>query len=129
LLYADEITGPWTPHARWPVKIDVRGARPAGMVFDAGGRLFRPGQDCAATYGAGIALHEIQVLTETEFNETLVNVLTPDRSGPFPNGLHTLVHDGERFWVDGKRFVFDLETLRQKLLGRAARLFSKTGVA
>ncbi len=129
LLYADEITGPWTPHDKWPVKIDVRGARSAGMVFDANGRLFRPGQNCAATYGAGVAIHEIQVLTETEFNETLVNVLYPNRTGPFPNGLHTLVHDGERFWVDGKRFVLDLKTLRQKLLGRAARLLSQTEVA
>lgn len=129
LFHADEMTGPWTPHAKWPVKIDVRGARPAGMVFNAGGRLFRPGQDCAATYGAAIAIHEIQVLTETEFNETLATVLWPDRNGPFPHGLHTLVHDGERFWVDGKRFVLDLAALRQKMLGRVARSFSGSEVA
>lgn len=129
LLYADEITGPWTPHARWPVKIDIRGARSAGTMFNLDGRLFRPGQDCAATYGAAVTIHEIQVLTETEFNETLVSILQPDRSGPFPHGLHTLVHDGERFWVDGKRFVLNIKTLRQKLLGRAARFFSRTGVA
>jgi hypothetical protein len=53
-LHADTITGPWIPHARWPVKIDIRGARPAGMMFNLDGRLFRPAQDCAETYGAGI---------------------------------------------------------------------------
>lgn len=128
LLHASDLTGPWTPHARWPVKIDVRGARPAGMMFNAGGRLFRPAQDCAAGYGAGIAIHEILALSETEFHESLVAALKPDRSGPFPHGLHTLVHDGERFWVDGKRFIIDLGVLRRKILGRASRGFSVTGV-
>lgn len=128
LLHASAITGPWTPHARWPVKIDIRGARPAGMLFNTNGRLFRPGQDCAATYGAAVAIHEIGTLTETEFRESLVAILRPDSSGPFPDGLHTLVHDGERFWIDGKRFVLDWALFRQKLLGRASRLLSAIGV-
>ena len=123
LLHAPAITGPWTPHARWPVKINIRGARSAGMLFDVKGRLFRPGQDCAATYGAAIAIHEIKTLTETDFRESVITVLRPDRSGPFPHGLHTLVHDGERFWVDGKRFVLDLGLFWRKLLGRASRAF------
>jgi hypothetical protein len=42
--------------------------------------------------------------------------------------LHTLVHDGERFWVDGKRFVFDLGRLRHKVANRASRMVSKMGV-
>jgi hypothetical protein len=129
LLHAPALTGPWTPHVRWPVKIDVRGARPAGMLFNTAGRLFRPGQDCAATYGAAVAIHEIMTLTETEFHESLVTVLRPDRAGPFPHGLHTLVHDGDRFWLDGKRFVLDLGMLRRKLVGRANRAVSGMGVA
>jgi len=129
LLHAPQLTGPWTQHATWPVKIDVRGARPAGMIFDVDGRLYRPAQDCAETYGAGVALHEILTLTETEFKEALVTVLRPARGGPFPHGLHTLVHDGDRFWVDGKRFVLDLKTLRHKVVSRAARLFLGTKVA
>jgi hypothetical protein len=127
LLHAASITGPWVPHARWPVKIDIRGARSAGMVFNAGGRLFRPGQNCAATYGAAVAIHEILTLNETEFCETLVADLRPDRSGPFPHGLHTLVHDGERFWIDGKRYVLDLGLFWKKLLGRASGLLAGTG--
>jgi hypothetical protein len=128
LLHAPSLTGPWTPHARWPVKIDVRGARPAGTPFNTGSRLFRPAQDCAATYGAAIAIHEVLELTETDFRESLVTVLRPDPSGPFPDGLHTLVHDGERFWLDGKRFVIDLGLFRQKVLGRASRVFSRMRV-
>lgn len=125
LLHAPSLSGPWTPHALWPVKIDVRGARPAGMVFAVGDRLFRPAQDCAATYGAAIALHDIVTLTETEFRETQVAILRPDRSGPFPDGLHTLVHDGGRFWVDGKRFVVAPGLLRKKVL---SRLISRLGL-
>jgi hypothetical protein len=129
LLYASAMTGPWTAHARWPVKIDVRGARSAGMLLAMNGRLFRPGQDCAATYGAAVAIHEITTLNETDFFESLVTVLRPDPDGPFPDGLHTLVNDGERFWLDGKRFIIDLGLFRQKLLGRASRLFSAVGVS
>jgi len=128
LLHAASITGPWVAHARWPVKIDIRGARPAGMMFNLDGRLFRPGQDCAATYGSAVAIHEVLTLTETDFHESLVGVLRPDRSGPFPHGLHTLVHDGERFWVDGKRFVIDLRLFRRKAIGRASRMFGRVGV-
>ncbi|PPQ25762.1 glucosamine inositolphosphorylceramide transferase family protein [Rhodopila globiformis] len=122
LLHAEALTGPWVPHARWPVKIDVRGARCAGMLFDVNGRLFRPGQDCAATYGAAVAVHEILALSETEFQEALVTVLRPDKAGPFPHGLHTLTHDGEQFWVDGKRYVLDRGALLHKLAARASRL-------
>lgn len=127
LLHAPAITGPWTQHSQWPVRIDVRGARCAGMMFNVEGRLFRPGQDCAATYGAAVVLHEIVTLTETEFRETPVTTLFPDQSGPFPHGLHTLVHDGQRFWVDGKRFVIDFGVFRAKLLGKASRVFSRLG--
>ena len=126
-LHADSLAGPWVPHACWPVKIDVRGARSAGMPLYLDGRLFRPGQDCAATYGAGVALHEITTLTETTFQETLVTVLRPDPAGLFPHGLHTLVHDGARFWIDGKRFVLNFGLLRHKLKERAMRRLAVTG--
>jgi hypothetical protein len=122
LLHAAQIEGPWLPHAKWPVKIDVRGSRPAGSLFVIGQRLYRPAQDCAATYGAAVTLHEVEVLTETAFVETLVGVVKPDPAGPFPDGLHTLVSDGRHTWVDGKRFVFDTGTVGNKIAGRLRRL-------
>jgi hypothetical protein len=127
LLHAPSISGPWAPHLRWPVRIDIRGARPAGMLFDLDGRLFRPGQDCASTYGAAVAIHEVLTLTETDFHETVVTVLRPEADGPFPHGLHTLVHDGRQFWVDGKRFVFDLGLFTRKVFGKASRMFGIVG--
>ena len=85
-----------------------------------------PGQDCAATYGAAVVIHEILTLTETDFREAPVAELRPEKSGPFPHGLHTLVHDGERFWVDGKRFVLDLGLFWKKFVGRASGLMAGT---
>jgi len=116
LLHADRLDGRWQPHRQWPVRIDIRGARPAGSVFTVDGRLYRPGQDCAATYGAGVMIHRINELTPYSFQETLVSVVRPDPGGPFPHGLHTIVDDGERVWIDGKRFVFDPVGLGQKIL-------------
>jgi hypothetical protein len=66
-------------------------------------------------------------LTETDFHEAPTTELRPDKLGPFPHGLHTLVHDGERFWIDGKRYVFDLGLFWKKLAGRASGLLAKTG--
>jgi hypothetical protein len=126
LLHAPSLTGPWKPHALWPVKVDIRSARPAGSVFVHAGCLYRPAQDCAATYGAGVAVNEIRVLSETAFAESVVTVLRPDATGPFPHGLHTLTHDGERFWIDGKRFVFDPGLVGRKAINKIAQLVSRT---
>jgi hypothetical protein len=118
MLYADRLEGPWQPHRCTPVKIDIAGARPAGPLFRMGDALYRPGQDCSRTYGGGIAIHRVETLTADDYRETLVTTLQPDRSGPFPDGLHTLAVDGDRVWVDGKRFVLDLPGALRKLRRR-----------
>ncbi|MGE0224538.1 MAG: hypothetical protein AB7F35_31370 [Acetobacteraceae bacterium] len=128
LFHAETLAGPWQSHRLRPAKLDVRGARPAGPPFVVDGTLYRPGQDCAETYGAGITLWRVDVLTPDEFRETLVHTLRPDPNGPYPHGLHTLVSDGERIWVDGKRFVLDVPSLRQKLLTRMARTRIPRGI-
>ncbi|MBN8896865.1 MAG: hypothetical protein BGO51_07470 [Rhodospirillales bacterium 69-11] len=118
LLYADRLEGPWLSHRCMPVKIDIAGARPAGPLFRVGESLFRPGQDCSRTYGGGIAIHRVETLDPDTYRETKVTVLAPDPKGPFPHGLHTLAANGERVWVDGKRFVLDLPGVLQKLRRR-----------
>jgi hypothetical protein len=119
LLHADRPVGPWQPHRCTPVKIDICGARPAGPLFRLGSSLFRPGQDCARTYGAAVAIHRVDLLTPEHYRETVVARLRPDPTGPFRHGLHTLAADRERVWLDGKRFVFDLAGLQRKVLRRA----------
>ncbi len=119
LFHADRLAGPWTAHRCTPVKIDIRGARPAGQVFRIGGQLFRPAQDCALTYGAAVVIHRIDMLTPDRFRETPVAMLRPDPAGPFPRGLHTLSAGDGRVWIDGKRSVLDLPMLLRKLARRA----------
>jgi hypothetical protein len=126
LLHADKPTGPWQPHRCTPVKFDVCGARSAGPLFRIGSQLFRPGQDCARTYGAALVVHRIDALSPELYRETVVARLRPDPEGPFPHGLHTLAADQERVWVDGKRFVFDLAGLQRKIMRFAGLAAGRT---
>jgi hypothetical protein len=84
--------------------------------------LFRPGQDCARTYGAAVVIHRVEVLTPDAYRETVVTRIRPDPSSDFPDGLHTLAAgEGGQIWLDGKRFEFDFTSLCGKVLRRAAR--------
>jgi hypothetical protein len=118
LFHAEQLSGPWKPHRLTPVKIDVRGARPAGPLFTLDGRLIRPAQDCARTYGGAVTLNRIDHLTEDEFRETPFQRISPDPSGPFPDGLHTISSDGVRTWIDGKRMVFYFPAILHNLVER-----------
>jgi len=104
--HAKELEGPWEPHARNPVKADIRSARPAGTPFVHEGHLYRPAQDCSRTYGGGITLNRILRLTPDDFAEETAAVLGPDPSGPFPDGIHTLSAVGDVTLIDGKRHRF-----------------------
>jgi hypothetical protein len=54
LFTAPEPWGPWRLHRDSPVCTDVRWARCAGAVICDGGRLLRPSQNCAKSYGCSI---------------------------------------------------------------------------
>ena len=105
--YAGELAGPWAPHALNPLKWDLSSARPAGRVFAVGGRLYRPAQDCSETYGGATVIMEILELTPSRFRETPALRLEPDRHGPYPHGLHHLVVEADRIYLDGKRRSYD----------------------
>ena len=104
--WATTLGGPWTPHARNPVKYDARSARPAGTPFEHRGQLYRPGQDCSETYGGAVQLNRITRLTPEEYVEETVVVLRPDPRGRYPAGLHTLSAFGDYTLIDGKRTVW-----------------------
>jgi hypothetical protein len=105
-FHAPEITGPWKPHAGNPIKIDVRGARPAGAPFRVEGRLYRPAQDSSKTYGGRVVIHRVFTLTETEFYEEPFAYVEPDPKAPYGAGLHTLSFAGDYCIIDGKRHVW-----------------------
>ncbi len=122
IWHASDLRGPWTPHARNPVKTDVRSARPGGVPFVHDGALHRPAQDCSKTYGWRIVIQRITTLTPTEFAEEPVAVLEASPDSPFPVGRHTLTPVGEIVLIDGHRAVFVWDALLG-FLGILARDF------
>jgi hypothetical protein len=102
LYSADTPLGPWKPHPRNPVVADVRRARPAGQLFRANGRLFRPTQDCSVRYGYAVTFQRINVLTDTDYAESFAGRLDP---GWLPGNLatHTFNHNEDFEVVDAQR--------------------------
>ena len=102
LYHGPSPLGPWTPHRRNPVRVDVRGARPAGRLFRQDGRWYRPGQDGAPRYGSATIVHRIVELTPERYHETAVSRIAPTwRSGL--RGTHTLNAAGGLTVVDALR--------------------------
>jgi hypothetical protein len=97
---APELPGPWTPHRRNPVLVDLATARPGGRVVRRGHKLLRPFQDCRQGYGAALGLAEITRLDDDCFEQRVETILRP---GPLWPGhrLHTLNRDGWLECIDG----------------------------
>jgi hypothetical protein len=112
--HAPDLSGPWTPHARNPLKHDLRSSRPAGTPFVHAGHLYRPTQDCTRTYGGAVAISRVLRLTPDEFAEELVTSVEPYRDGPYPDGLHTLSTCGARTLIDGKRRAYVGSEIRRR---------------
>lgn len=120
--HAPALDAPWVPHALNPVKCDIGATRPAGNVFSAAGRLFRPSQDCSSTYGGAVVINELVKLSPTEFEEREAARIEPIAGGPYPDGLHTLNAMGDSCVFDSKRFAFDWLAWR-KNWGRLHEVF------
>jgi hypothetical protein len=104
--HAPELLGPWPAHARNPVKIDVRGARPGGVPFVHDGVLYRPSQDCSKTYGWRIVIQRVRSLTPSDFVEEPAAVMEASAGSPYPLGPHTMTSVGDVVLIDGYRTVF-----------------------
>jgi hypothetical protein len=116
LYYADVLTGPWTAHPANPVKTDIASARPAGMPFVVNGSLYRPAQDCAASYGSSIVFHRVVKLSETEYEEEAVS-----RSA---SGVHTISYADGIVAIDSKSDVVAPPGLvARRLSGLVLRVF------
>lgn len=125
--YSQRLDSGWTAHARNPVKSDVRSSRPAGTPFVEGGILYRPAQDCAGTYGRRVCVNAVRVLTPSRFEEETVAFVAPQRSGPNPDGLHTLSAIGPWTLIDGKCRRFVLSELARTGARAVRKLFGRSG--
>ena len=116
--------GPWTPHALNPIVCDITRARPAGTPFVVDGALFRPGQDCSRSYGGGLTISRIDVLTPDDYRETVVRRIQARTFARYRDGVHTLSFGSGVIVIDGKRTFWDVRRLRYGL-PKAARLLSR----
>jgi hypothetical protein len=100
LFYAQDLFGPWLPHASNPVMIDRTSARPAGNVVTINGQTWRPVQDCTVGYGCALGLAEVVELSPTSFKQIVRHTIRP---GPLWTGrkLHTLNRCGRLELIDG----------------------------
>lgn len=117
IYYSDELKGPWTAHARNPVKRDRSNARPAGQFISHAGKFFRPAQDCGSHYGSGIVINELNKLTEDEFEEAPVSEIRPQAGSRYEYGLHTISSAGNYTVIDGARIESAIHP-RLDVLGR-----------
>lgn len=120
--HASDLFGEWQPHGWNPLKTDVRSARPAGPLFESAGRLFRPAQDCSQGYGGAVQILEVTELTPTAYREQPSVRVTPDPTGAYPHGLHTISGSGDVTVIDGVRNRVVLRPFVGQILQRAGRL-------
>jgi hypothetical protein len=116
LWYSEELPGRWRPHSANPVKSDISSSRPAGTPFVYKGTLYRPAQDCSATYGKRITLNRVRTLTPAGFQEEACAHIEPDSNSPYPDGMHTISGVGSFTLLDGMRATF-AKKLSRVLLG------------
>jgi hypothetical protein len=100
VFYADSpLSQDWTPHPANPINTFASSARPAGKIFKEDGRLYRPSQDCAGSYGAGINVCEIITLNKEDYEEVILSKRKPDWDKSLI-GLHTLNFDSKYTVID-----------------------------
>jgi hypothetical protein len=124
LYHADALLGPWRPHARNPVKIDIRSARPAGAPFMLDGSLHRPAQDCTRKYGRRVSIVRVTAIDERAYQEELVAVIEPHR-GRYSRGLHTLSAMGASTLIDGLHRDFSLRAAGYRTVRSFRRIFGE----
>lgn len=104
LWSAPDFRGPWTPHPRNPVLIDIASARPAGRMVLRDGRLLRPVQDCRQGYGKALGIARVTQLDDAGFAQEIETIL---EAGPLWPGrrLHSLNSAGGFEFIDGSAMV------------------------
>jgi hypothetical protein len=112
VAHARKITGPWTPHAGNPVRLDPSSSRPGGTPIVVDGAVVLPMQDCRTTYGGAIRALRVTTLTPDRFEARAdAPILPPASFGRLTEGFHTLSAAGPVTLIDAKRFVVSPRSL------------------
>lgn len=100
VFWAPSPAGPWTPHARNPILIDRRMARPGGAFVRAGGRLLLPVQDGTRGYGGGLGFSQLLELDLERVELSAPRAIREEGDWPYPQ-IHTLNRVGRLEVIDG----------------------------
>ncbi len=120
LFVADALEGPYRPHPANPLLADVRRSRPAGQLFHREGRLYRPAQCCAPTYGAAVIFNEVLVLDPEHYRERQVSRLDPTWD-PNLDGCHTFNAAGGKQVLDVHGIPLDSKNRMRVVAGPGSR--------
>ena len=123
LWVADSLFGRFAEHPASPVRLSPLGGRMAGALFEADGRLVRPGQDYSRIYGDGVVLYQVTRLSRHDYQEEAIGeVRLAGVKGP-----HTLNFASGNF-ASG-RVIFDFYGNRASALAWLRRLRSRAAKA
>jgi len=125
IYHSPDLEQPFVEHENNPVKVDIRGSRPAGKIMEYKGMLLRPAQNCALHYGTHIEIFRIKKLTEKHYEEEHFKNIYPDKSSKYGRGLHTINSMDDMTFIDGKRFVFSFPNFRNRIFEKTRKLFSR----
>ncbi len=103
IFYRDIGSDVWHEHKKSPVKSDITNSRPGGKFFELNGKIYRPVQDSEKLYGHRIRIMELQKLSETEFEEKEVKMVSSEGNKPYDMGFHTFNAEDGFVVVDGYR--------------------------
>jgi hypothetical protein len=114
VFHADQLEGPYIPHALNPVRVGIDGARPGGTPFVHQGTLWRPGLDLSDPYRPHVVLHRVLALDPQVFDEVAERSIGPYRSSQYPHGTRTVAAVGGVTLVDGMRHITPLHVEQAK---------------
>lgn len=103
IFYREKGSGEWKEYKNNPVKNDITNSRPGGKFFEIGGKIYRPVQDSEKLYGHRIRIMELIKLSETEFEEKEVKMVSSEGNKPYNLGFHTFNSENGFVVVDGYR--------------------------
>lgn len=106
IFVADNLFGPYLPHAGNPVKIHLNGCRSAGNFIKADNEIFRPAQNCSVYYGESIVINRVVKLDEQEYIFDDHMLVESRRDDKYNFGIHTINANGRFIVVDGQKGHF-----------------------
>lgn len=73
LYFSDSLDGTYTEHPQSPLMVSDKYGRDGGSLLEWDGNLFRFAQDCDGDYGKNINVFKVDVLSRSQYAESLIN--------------------------------------------------------